>query len=807
MKVSVRKKLLFSVVTIVVMFAAVEMMLTLAGVRPVLYDEDPYVGFSSNIPLFVEQTGPDGKPVMVTAKNKLPLFNLQRFVRNKPAGTYRILCVGGSTTFGRPYDDMTSFCGWLRAMLPEADPARKWELINAGGVSYASYRVAALMAELVRYEPDMFIIYSGHNEFLERRTYGRIINTPAAVRGLGAVMSRTRTYALVQRTIKVAAARPGKTGPKRAYLPGEVKTILENSLGPEEYHRDGELRRQVFDHYRYNLSRMIDIARSVGAKVILVTPASNLRHCWPFKSEHSDALGAAERENFQALYQRASKAYAAGQWDEALTAIGRAITVDDHYAHAHYLRGRVLWELDRYDQAKAAFERAMDEDICPLRAPKAILDIVMEVAEEQNVPVVDFVEMVERQSEHGTPGEKLFLDHVHPTIEGNRQLALSLLETMSGSRIVQLASTWGDAEIERIRQEVESNLDLMAHGAALRNIARLFRWAGKYEEGYKLGVLATEMLPTDAEAFFQVAANAVELGRIDEAIEYYRHALQIEPNYARAHCGLAIALELQGNPPANRGGSDVVSDHYARALEIEPDYPEAHRSLAGRLASQGRLEEAISHYHQAIRIEPDLIQAHCGLGIALHLQGKLDEAIGHYRTALRIDPEHAEAHSSLACALAEQGKLDEAIGHYRRALKIKPGDAQVHHRLGRTLVMAGQFDSALEHFHRAARLKPDWPDPLNGIAQILVVHPDARVRNVSEAVTLAERAARLTEYKDASILDTLAAAYAATGQFSRAVTTAQAAIELASAAGAEEDVDYFRRQLEHYRSMELSIQN
>ena len=59
MKVSVRKKLVFSVVTTIVLFGVVEMILTLAGVRPVLYDEDPYVGFSSNIPLFVEQADPD----------------------------------------------------------------------------------------------------------------------------------------------------------------------------------------------------------------------------------------------------------------------------------------------------------------------------------------------------------------------------------------------------------------------------------------------------------------------------------------------------------------------------------------------------------------------------------------------------------------------------------------------------------------------------------------------------------------------------------------------------------------------------
>ena len=150
-KVPVPKKLLFAIITVVILFAAVEIVLLAVGVRTVLYDEDPYVGFSSHIPLFVEQTDPNGNKIMVTARNKLQFFNKQQFTSKKSAGTYRIFCMGGSTTFGRPYDDMTSFCGWLRAMLPKADPSRKWELVNAGGVSYASYRVAALMAELVRY--------------------------------------------------------------------------------------------------------------------------------------------------------------------------------------------------------------------------------------------------------------------------------------------------------------------------------------------------------------------------------------------------------------------------------------------------------------------------------------------------------------------------------------------------------------------------------------------------------------------------------------------------------------------------------
>ncbi|UCF16733.1 MAG: tetratricopeptide repeat protein, partial [Phycisphaerales bacterium] len=389
------KKLLFAIITVTILFAAAEIVLLAVGVRPVVYDEDPYVGFSSHIPLFVEETDPDANKIMVTAKNKLQFFNRQQFALTKSAGTYRIFCMGGSTTFGRPYDDMTSFCGWLRAMLPKADPSLRWELINAGGVSYASYRVAALMEELIGYEPDLFIIYSGHNEFLERRTYGRLISTPAAVRGLGAIMSRTRTYTAVKHAIDALSGSANVAPDKPTYLPGEVETILESSLGPESYHRDAQLAGQVPEHYRYNLARMVDMARSVGAKVILVTPASNLRDCSPFKSEHRENLTAAQHKDWQTLFGDANKMHDAGQWDEALAAIDNALSIDDHYAHGHYLRGRILWQLQRYGEAKEAFTRAMDEDICPLRAPTSIVDIVAEVAGERDVPMVDSIALIE----------------------------------------------------------------------------------------------------------------------------------------------------------------------------------------------------------------------------------------------------------------------------------------------------------------------------------------------------------------------------------------------------------------------------
>jgi len=662
-----------------VFFVVAELVLALCGVRPILYDEDPYVGFSSYIPLFVEETMPDGTGVMVTAKNKLKIFNAQRFAKDKPAGTYRIFCPGGSTPLGKPYDDMTSFCGWLRAMLPKADPSRQWEVINAGGISYASYRVAMLMEELIRYEPDLFIIYSGHNEFLEERTYGRIKEMPRALRELAALVSRTRVGAVVKRAVDVLRERAGGTADTRELLGGEVLTILDQSVGPKAYHRDDELRNQVLEHFRFNLTRMIDIARSVGAKVVLITPASNLRHCSPYKSEHRDGLSDADLKCWEALFHRAEGARAAGEWDEALAALDEALRIDDRYAHLHYLRGEVLWDLKRYGDAKAAFMRARDEDICPLRALTPMRGIVAEVAGDRDVPLVDFVGLVEGRSDHAVPGESLFFGHVHPTIEAHRQLALALLEVMIEQGVVQPISTWGDAAIAGVKRDVEGRLDRKAHGIALRNLARVLGWAGKNEEARKVALQAAEMAPADAEAYYLVGVNAENLGRSREAKRYYRQAQQLN--------------------------------------------------------------------------------------------------------------------------------LHEDISQFRQVLEGRPDDAATHYKLGVALSMTGQ-SGGLKHLREAVGLKPDFLAPLTGMVWYLAAHPDAEVRDASQAIELAELAAELTHYRSEKVLDALAAAYAAAGQFDDAVRTAEQAVARARARGDRRAGDIQRRlalyeQQKPYRDVRL----
>ncbi len=563
------KKLLFSALATVLFFAAIELLLALAGVTPVLYRDDPYVGFSSAVPHFVERRLDDGTAVMETASNKLRLFHPQQFARDKAGGVTRVFCLGGSTTYGRPYGDATSFCGWLRELLAAAEPSRRWEVINAGGISYASYRVAMLMEELIDHEPDLFIVYSGHNEFLERRTYGRILAYPAAVRGLGALASRTRIFTAARRATS-GWRRPEAGGPTAAMLDDEVRTLLDASVGPDAYRRDDPWQAKVLQHYRYSLTRMADMARAAGAAILMVHPASNLRHCSPFKSEPAAGLDDAGRERWAGLFAGAREAAGAGRWQQVVTALDQAAAIDDRHAGAHYLRGRALDALERHAEARAAFERARDEDVCPLRALGAMRRIVTEVASEREVPTIDFALIAERHAPQGIAGEDLFLDHVHPTIEGHRLLALEILEALRREGIVRPPATWGPAAVQAVTEDVESRLDGAAHGLALSNLSKVLGWAGKLDEARKLSSRAAAMAPESAPVHHQAALSAHLTGDLEAAAFHYAKAIQLGPPAATAHSNLAVILDQAG-----RGREAAV--HYRRAIALLGDKNAAYR--------------------------------------------------------------------------------------------------------------------------------------------------------------------------------------------------------------------------------------
>ncbi len=211
---------------------------------------------------------------------------------------------------------------------------------------------------------------------------------------------------------------------------------------------------------------------------------------------------------------------------------------------------------------------------------------------------------------------------------------------------------------------------------------------------------------------------------------------------------------------------------FGRAFEVTKSNPMMLDNLGSAFVTLGKIDEAVICYTEALRLEPDSPSAHQNLGTALTVQGKIDEAIGHYRQALQFKADFAEARNNLAFLLGLQGNFNEAVRQYREVLKVKP----------------------------------DYLQALSGISWILATHPDPNHRDPNQAIELAEHAAELTSYKNATVLDVLAAAYASAGRFPKAVETAQKALDLAQSRQKKRLTEKIQNHLSLYKASKPYIE-
>jgi tetratricopeptide (TPR) repeat protein len=261
-----------------------------------------------------------------------------------------------------------------------------------------------------------------------------------------------------------------------------------------------------------------------------------------------------------------------------------------------------------------------------------------------------------------------------------------------------------------------------------------------------------------------------QLRHWQNSLTLFQHALDVtEDNYI-AHCGIAGPLREQGR-------LDEAIYHCSEAVRLIPDYLDARINLAHALYDAGRLDESVKECRKYLQMKPDDPDMLNVLGITLGQQGKFDEAIKCLTEALRIKPD-AAAHTNISYVLALRGSLDEAAAHLAEALRLDPQIGQAHYSLGQVLERKGKIDEAITHFEEALRLKPDWVEPMNHLAWFLVASKETTIHNPDKAVGLARRACELTNYKRPDFLDTLAAAYAAKGDFHKAIETAEKALEL-----------------------------
>jgi Flp pilus assembly protein TadD len=193
-----------------------------------------------------------------------------------------------------------------------------------------------------------------------------------------------------------------------------------------------------------------------------------------------------------------------------------------------------------------------------------------------------------------------------------------------------------------------------------------------------------------------------------------------------------------------------------------------------------------SLFRHCIKVTTQNYVAYNNLGAILANQGKYDEAKPLYTEALRINSSFSDTWMNMGSLLVLQGDTTNAVEYLQQAIRLAPKSAEGYGKLALALSQLGRMADAVSAYRESLLLGPNQVPACNNLAWILATHPDSQLRNGGEAVRLAEHACRLTNYKQALLVGTLAAAYAEEGRFSDATNMADKAIELANASGQDE---------------------
>lgn len=456
-KPSLRKQILLRVGAVLVGLLPLlifEIVLISIGWQPASGVADPYVGFTEIRPLFVKDPSQTKYEI---APNRAPLFQPDSFAVNKGDNEFRIFCVGGSTVQGRPFSTETAFPKWLEISLHATDPSQDWKAVNCGGVSYASYRLAPIIDEILGYDPDLIVLYTGQNEFLEDREYAPIHQTSSWVAKTHDRLSACRTYSFLRQQFVDSE----RSATEVKAMPADAEARLDYRGGLEKYKPDDVWKQSVVAHFQHNLQRMITAAQSQGVPIILMNPVCNLKDVAPFKSVTDLGLATLGLSELPV--------------PERIAKLESLLPANPRNAELHFQLGQAYLLANDFELARTHLLKAKEEDVCPLRATEPIYGAIAMVKQKLAVPIVDVKEFFESQTPDRLPGGESLVDHVHPNIHGHQQIAGLLLAEMERQALTT-GKTNQARQAALFEQHLES-LDFMYFQRAKDRLAGLQRWA------------------------------------------------------------------------------------------------------------------------------------------------------------------------------------------------------------------------------------------------------------------------------------------------------------------------------------------
>ncbi len=426
---------------------------------------------------YLQRVTIDGEAYYEPTRYYRPWGHNFRVKEEKPPGTFRIVCVGGSTANGYSFGNPGAFLGWLHAMLKDIQSGFTFETINCGQAGFPASLVLEVEREVLFLDPDLVIIYSGNNEFF----YHRAQTSSTRSSWMPRIQRRLRDLRLVILTHKIFS---WKQGNEEAIFSPNQEDMKKHAVKYYQKikYNDWDRKNAAVIRRRYEelIGAMISEARQRGSKVIICTVASNLKDFEPTGSYHGSELHEDKTGVFTRLVDEGKKAFKEGDYNLAQNALMQAYRTDPESAELNYYLGHVSLISGDTDGAYNFFRDAAYLDVNRDRAGKDLNDIVVRKGKELNTPVSDIETVFRLHSRDGVPGDDLFVDNVHPTHMGHRIIAESLLEIMVEEKMVAAHPAWRRRAREAADKYEESFPDDYLYGSYFTS-ASLNAFLGRFE--------------------------------------------------------------------------------------------------------------------------------------------------------------------------------------------------------------------------------------------------------------------------------------------------------------------------------------
>ena len=576
------------------------------------------------------------------------------FLNPKPAGTYRIFCLGASTTVGYPYWFNGSFSAFLRDRLTAIFPNKNIEVINLGMTATNSYTVADVARELPQVQPDCIIVYDGHNEF-----YGALgvasHESPGRLRWVNRLylrLVRLRTVLLMRDLISGVA---GLLGNSDDGLPSG--TMMERLSRGQYVPYGSKMYREGLAVFRENLEELRDICVRAGVPLIVSTQVSNIRRQPPFVSKSDPESPIADRVAFNVAFNDAIADYLNGHFSSALSKL-RGITGHDTLrADLHFRIAQCLDTLNRPVEAHAEYVRARDLDQLRFRASGDINNAIRSMADGARVIVADLEKAFAASSPDSLTGNEFIVEHLHPNLSGYFMMAREYAGILRAHGFVGDAGEW--------------------HPADTLNDARLWEERSATVLDEMVAARKTAIL-TSGWPFRDEPPTVTAIPMTDTLGEFVELLSRSRLSWKDAHMEAAAYYSL------HRNFNEAFREYRVVAIELPLD-PTPLVSLGELLVRAGKPDEARQAFQRSLQRE-ETTRAYSGLGGIALLAGAVTEAASYYQKAVGIShtlEERAEGRYNLALLYLRTGDRERAREGLKEVVRTMPSHREATELLAR----------------------------------------------------------------------------------------------------------------------------